>query len=76
MSVVHIHLQISKNPFSYEFRKKIIITDLCSAGIDLSRVVIEPLSDYFLSGRIMAKIITVQCFKAYYLWSNYRNCWA
>lgn len=36
-----------KNPFSYEFRKKLITLDLLSAGIDLSRVAVEPLSDYF-----------------------------
>ncbi|QEO56441.1 bifunctional nicotinamide-nucleotide adenylyltransferase/Nudix hydroxylase [Francisella marina] len=36
-----------KNPFSFEFRRQMIIEDLKVAGVDLSLVEIEPLADYF-----------------------------
>ena len=35
-----------KNPFSFEQRKQMIETDLDAVGIDLSKVIIEPLADY------------------------------
>ncbi|WP_150463689.1 bifunctional nicotinamide-nucleotide adenylyltransferase/Nudix hydroxylase [Francisella sp. XLW-1] len=36
-----------KNPFSFEFRRQMIIEDLKLAGIDLCLIEIEPLADYF-----------------------------
>ncbi|QWU99734.1 bifunctional nicotinamide-nucleotide adenylyltransferase/Nudix hydroxylase [Francisella salimarina] len=36
-----------KNPFSFEFRRQMIIEDLKVTGVDLSLVEIEPLADYF-----------------------------
>ncbi|MEY8703191.1 bifunctional nicotinamide-nucleotide adenylyltransferase/Nudix hydroxylase [Francisella philomiragia] len=36
-----------KNPFSFEFRKQMIIEDLKVMDIDLNLVKIEPLADYF-----------------------------
>ncbi|AIT09233.1 ADP-ribose pyrophosphatase [Candidatus Francisella endociliophora] len=36
-----------KNPFSYKQRKQMILEDLEIAGVNLSRVEIEPLADYF-----------------------------
>ena len=36
-----------KNPFSFEQRKQMIVSDLEAVGIDLSKIVIEPLADYY-----------------------------
>lgn len=36
-----------KNPFTFKQRKQMIESDLKVVGIDLSRVVIEPLADYY-----------------------------
>ncbi|API87353.1 bifunctional nicotinamide-nucleotide adenylyltransferase/Nudix hydroxylase [Francisella uliginis] len=36
-----------KNPFSFEQRKQMIKEDLKASGVDLSRVMIEPLADFF-----------------------------
>ena len=36
-----------KNPFSFEQRKQMIESDLKAVGIDLSKIVIEPLADYY-----------------------------
>ena len=36
-----------KNPFSFEQRKQMIVSDLEALVIDLSKIVIEPLADYY-----------------------------
>ncbi len=36
-----------KNPFSFEQRKQMIEFDLEAVGVDLSRIIIEPLADYY-----------------------------
>ncbi|MBK2124587.1 bifunctional nicotinamide-nucleotide adenylyltransferase/Nudix hydroxylase [Fangia hongkongensis] len=36
-----------KNPFSYQDRKNMIMADLNLADVDVTRIVIEPLSDWF-----------------------------
>ena len=36
-----------KNPFSFDQRKQMILSDLALVGIDLNRVAIEPVSDWF-----------------------------
>ncbi|WP_235842349.1 bifunctional nicotinamide-nucleotide adenylyltransferase/Nudix hydroxylase [Cysteiniphilum halobium] len=36
-----------KNPFSYEQRRTMILSDLKASGIDLERIIIEPVSDWF-----------------------------
>ncbi|WP_116964126.1 bifunctional nicotinamide-nucleotide adenylyltransferase/Nudix hydroxylase [Fastidiosibacter lacustris] len=36
-----------KNPFSYELRRKMILSDLIAVGIDISRITIVPVSDWF-----------------------------
>lgn len=36
-----------KNPFSYEQRRTMILSDLKATGIDLDRIIIEPVSDWF-----------------------------
>ncbi len=36
-----------KNPFTFEQRKQMIESDLDAVGIDLSKIVIEPLADYY-----------------------------
>ena len=36
-----------KNPFSFEQRKKMIEADLLHSSINLDRIIIEPLADYF-----------------------------
>ncbi|WP_192483362.1 MULTISPECIES: bifunctional nicotinamide-nucleotide adenylyltransferase/Nudix hydroxylase [Cysteiniphilum] len=36
-----------KNPFSYEERRAMILSDLQASGIDLKRIIIEPVNDWF-----------------------------
>ncbi|WP_440615366.1 bifunctional nicotinamide-nucleotide adenylyltransferase/Nudix hydroxylase [Cysteiniphilum sp. 6C5] len=36
-----------KNPFSYQERRTMILSDLKASGIDLNRIIIEPVSDWF-----------------------------